>query len=246
MYERWRGHLTGVIAAEKSGNTKLSKGTGISATYASQATCPGDCPFLDKGCYGETGMTGVHTSFLNKSETTNTTTLARREAHAIDGLSGKRPLRLHVVGDARTKRAAQILSRAADRYKAKEDEDVWTYTHAFRTVPRSAWGSISVLASCETAEDVKLARSRGYATAIVLEEHEWEGRYVHQMRDSKGRFAGKVDVTPCPAQTRGVSCESCRLCFDDSGLIKRATSIAFAIHGGAMRKIRKALKACGV
>jgi hypothetical protein len=81
-----------------------------------------------------------------------------------------RPLRLHTVGDCRTDEAARIVAAAAERYMDAGGGPVWTYTHAWRLVDRASWGRVSVLASCETPEQVELARARGYATAIVVDE----------------------------------------------------------------------------
>jgi hypothetical protein len=80
-----------------------------------------------------------------------------------------------------------------------------------------------VLASCETAEQVELARARGYAPSIVVDEF---------ISNALFRSKGGIDVLPCPAQTHaGVNCSSCRLCMDDVALRGRGYAIAFAIHG---------------
>jgi hypothetical protein len=79
-------------------------------------------------------------------------------------------MRLHTVGDCRTDEAAKIVAAAAERYMDAGGGPVWTYTHAWRLVDRASWGRVSVLASCETPEQVELARARGYATAIVVDE----------------------------------------------------------------------------
>lgn len=42
-------------------------------------------------------------------------------------------------------------------------------------------------------------------------------------------------ILPCPAQTHhGVTCTSCRLCFDDQALLERGYAIGFAVHGTAL------------
>jgi hypothetical protein len=97
--------------------------------------------------------------------------VARAEAAAIDGLTGDRLLRLHVVGDARTNAAARVLPEAARRYALRGDSPrrgrkVWTYTNAWRTVGRESWGdAVSVLASVETPEKPRkpVAFSKGEA-----------------------------------------------------------------------------------
>src|ERR1051325_9338279 len=142
-----RSNQVAAIAVEKSRNSKIA---GCSATMVSQASCPRSCKFYANGCYAESGPTGFTTHRLNRSTETKPEAIARIEAKAISQLSGKRPLRLHVVGDCTTDKAAKILSSAAESYPMP----VWSYTHAWRTVSRVLWGKVSILASCETAADV--------------------------------------------------------------------------------------------
>jgi hypothetical protein len=136
----------GVKVLNKTGNRKVGD---VAVTMVSQKTCPKTCPFLDAGCYAASGPQGIHTARLNKARA-SATELARAEAHGIAQLDGTKPMRLHVVGDCSTKTAARTVSKAADAYSAKRGQKVFTYTHAWRNVPREAWGQVSVLASCET------------------------------------------------------------------------------------------------
>jgi hypothetical protein len=184
----------------------------------------------NSGCYAERGPLGFfHTAALNSfAEEIEATALdvARAEASAIDSMATVvgRPLRLHVVGDCPSDEAARIVSAAGERYTERGGGPVWTYTHAWRDVARESWGSVSVLASCETREDVELARERGYATALVVDAFEGD------------RLSNSV--LPCPAQTRGKSCAECRLCMDDTRLIGSGYSIGFEIHGDVVTQRR--------
>ena len=117
---------------------------------------------------------------------------AQQEAELIRGLSGERTLRLHVVGDCKD-RVAATVSKAAEEYRAKQGQLVWTYTRAWEQVPRASWGSVSVLASCETPAQVRRARRRGYATAIVVGEFAQPTAY---------KKSG-VKIVPCPQETAG-------------------------------------------
>jgi hypothetical protein len=153
--------------------------------------------------------------------------VARAEADAIDSLSGTRPLRLHVVGDCPTDDAARIVSDAAERYTARGGGRAWTYTHAWRDVVRASWQSVSVRASCETADDVRAAHARGYDAAIVVDSHKSDRAY-----DVDG-----IRVVPCPEQTRGRSCADCGLCM------RPGTTIAFAVHGARKAAATAAIKA---
>lgn len=222
------------IAKETSGNAKIGD---CATTYAAQESCPPSCVFFNGGgCYAETGRIGKFvTSALNEATRDSGASaldVAEAEAAAIDGLTGTKPLRLHTVGDCATDEAARIIAAAAERYTARGGGPVWTYTHAWRTVSRASWGSVSVLASCETPLDVVLAQARGYATAIVVEEFE-AGRRLHD------------GVLPCPAQTSDRACDNCRLCFNDKRLRDIGYSVGFEIHGipFAVRQARQALRA---
>jgi hypothetical protein len=228
---------SGVYATEVSASRKLGD---VSVTHVAQVSCPDSCPFVHAGCYAENGfLGGFITKRLNRGRDVDVDRMeiARLEARALDRLSGERDLRLHVVGDSATRRGTRILAAAAGRYIARAGRRVWTYTHAWRHVPRDAWGSVSVLASCETEEEVLLARSRGYATAMVVEEHPGDQRHME----------GRVNLLPCPAQTRGVTCANCRLCTDDAFLRSSSLTIAFAVHGSrpsrnkALRALRSAV-----
>ena len=239
------------LFAEASSNKKISSRGGVSATYASiEGSCPASCPLRGEGCYAQQGMVAFHTRRLGRGFTNGMRpeAVARAERQAIrdsfnsgdipqDGVTGGRDLRMHVSGDARTRRSAAILGSAASEWKERGGGDVWTYTHAWRTVPRTHWGdSVSVLASVETAKAAEEAKTQGYSPAIVVAEHPSDK--VYRIEGSDVRFI------PCLQQTRGVSCTDCRLCFDDAGLRDRNMGIAFAAHG-ATRKIKRVLTVLG-
>ncbi len=138
-------------------------------------------------------------------------------------------MRLHVVGDASTTSAAKILSTAV----AKWAYPVWSYTHAWRKVARKAWGTVSVLASCETTADVKVAQSKGYATALV----------VDRFLSPKAYTVDGVKLIPCPAQTHAdITCTSCKLCWNDKRLREIGATVAFEAHGSGAKKARAKLE----
>lgn len=229
------------LAVPKSGNAKTGA---IAATYTgTDRTCTG-CPHKGTGsCYYESGF---RTRGLNerlnsaaRDQKASRLRIAKAEARAIDGLltSGKvkhRPLRIHVGGDAPTPEAARLIAGAARRYSERVEAPAYTYTHAWRDVPRDAWQGVSVLASVETVEDAKLALARGYAPAIIVDHFD-------------GNRASTVDgirLIPCPAQTRDdVSCADCKLCMRADTLVANRSAVAFAAHGMQARKTREILRA---
>jgi hypothetical protein len=214
-------------AIEKTENKKLGP---VSATYAAQVSCPDSCPFLGAGCYAELGnsFAGFTTHRLNQSAKDGKAghlAVARAEAREIANLSGDRPLRLHVVGDAKSDEAAQILARASKRFEGK----VWTYTHAWSEVKRRSWGGVSVLASCETTTQARQAMKKGYAAAIVLADLPADGKAFEK---------DGVKIIPCPEQTRGVPCVECRLCWKDQWLLNERAVIGLAAHGTRKEQVK--------
>lgn len=188
------------LVVERSQNEKLGE---VAATYAAQGSCPADCHFLDGGgCYAETGQVGKFvTAPLNASAGEATAiAIARQEAEKLDALRvvPGRPLRLHVVGDCPSDEAARIVSSSAERYMQRGGGPAFGYTHAWRDVDRASWGGVSILASCETGHDVRLARSRGYAPSIVVEEflshrlYTYEGRHDGSDRRDDRRGADRA------------------------------------------------------
>lgn len=216
--------MPSAIAVEKTENKKTGP---VSVTMASQASCPKSCPFMGNGCYAESGPQGIHTSRLNRDSTTDPDNIAFDEVMAIKKLSGTRPLRLHIVGDCTTEHGATLLSNATRRFK-----HTWTYTHSFRTIARKFWGKISVLASCETFEDVRLAWAKGYSAAIVLPEFQSDKAYMVE----------GIKVIPCPEQTgKTANCTTCRLCWDDDKLKTLGAVIGFSAHGSRSKTLLKVL-----
>jgi hypothetical protein len=228
--------MSAVIVSEKSENSKIGA---VSATYAAQQTCPSTCPLKGSGCYAESGVIAFHTKRLNRSVEANSATLeelAEMEETGIRKLSGKYPLRLHVVGDATTNKAATILGLAAGEHTAKYGKPVWSYTHAWRSVSRSSWGNVSILASCETVSDTKLAMAKGYAAAVVVDAHQSDKAYT----------VDGVRLIPCPQQTgRAENCVKCGLCMKANVLKAAGSVIAFEVHGQQVKKAASMLVQIG-
>lgn len=230
------------IAVSDSSNGKLGR---VAATYVSQGSCPLDCPFRGSGCYAEVGFTGITTRRLNRADDgLSPLEIARAEAGEVDKLPGNKPMRGHVVGDSRTNASARVVGASYDRYSDRGyarfgvRPEVWLYSHAWRRVDRASWGRhSSVLASVETAAGYHAARARGYACAIVVDQFRSERAY-----DSGEGFK----ILPCPAQTRGVTCDQCRLCWDDDRLYERNMAIGFSAHSQRASSVRTALEVLNV
>jgi uncharacterized protein YlaI len=218
------------LVVEKTSNRKVGD---CSVTMAAQISCPPTCPFLKNGCYAEHGLQGIHTRRQNAKQI-SALDEARQEAKAINAMSGKRPLRLHVVGDCATNVAAKTVSKAAEGYTAKHSKPVWTYTHAWRNVDRPSWRGVSVLASCESTKQAHEAMQRDYAACMTVAAHPADGKAFTQ---------DGLKVIPCPEQTRNATCDTCRLCWDDGALKARNAIISFAAHGTGAKRVRESLAA---
>lgn len=223
-----------ILAPEISQNAKTGK---VSATWASQHTCPSSCPLKDGDCYAEHGRPGMHTRRLNKAKFHGDVATAKEEARAIDNLTGRRDLRVHVVGDCKTDAAASIVSAAMTRHEAKHGRSAWTYTHAWKpskdNVAPESWGQTNVLASCDTVVELEEAKSLGWATATVARKG------TPLFESLTGGRAITVDghkLIPCPNETaayrkaKPVTCIECRLCFDAPRLKRMDATIAFLEH----------------
>jgi hypothetical protein len=223
------------IVVQKSINAKIGK---VSTTYQPTTHCV-DCPMKNYGCYAQTGMVAMHTRRLDKAARDSHASparTARQEARGIDALRARgQGLRIHTSGDCPTREAAEIVADAAERFMDRGGGPAWTYTHAWRRMPRKAWGAVSVLASVETLADAKRAIRKGWAVA----------RVVPQFSGDKAWTEDGVRWIPCPAQTRdNVTCESCRLCWDDNKLRAINAGVAFEAHGSAKKKAAAAVAAC--
>jgi len=233
--------MKGAVYVSDSGNRKIMGSKKVDATYVSiKTSCPKDCPLMGEGCYAELGYVGITSHRLDdEAKGQSPLDTARAEAKAIDeSYNGKevprgRDLRLHVSGDSRTLLGSRVLNRAIGRWKQRGGGAVWSYTHAWKHVPREEWTNVSMLASVNHVNEVADAREQGYAPAIVVPE--FPGEKAFQLDGCDTKFI------PCPAQTRQVGCTDCRLCFNADRLHEGDFGIAFAVHGVMKNKMKRHL-----
>lgn len=229
--EDWEPNPPALISV-KSGNPKTGP---ISNTFSSQAGCSTACEHFHNGCYTEHGTSWFVTRRVNASPVRDPLEIAKAEAALIDKLPGDVDLRLNEVGDCATEEGARHRSSSCVRMEQRSPNGskAFGYTHAWRTVPVEAHQGISILASCESAEDVKLAHARGYATAIVVPEFKSEKAYE----------IDGIRILPCPNETRGIQCIKCRLCMQAGHLRERGLTIGFTPHGSGQKSIRATIQA---
>ena len=213
-----------VRAVIDSDNKKVGK---MNATYAPQLTCPTSCPFYPE-IYGD--ILDIEERMLIGIQ------LAEIEARKIDELPADRKLRVHVVGDGSNAIGAGIIGDAMVRYEKRSpnESEAYTYTHLWAepyNVPYSAWNGARVLASCENADDIRKARSLGYACEWTYPTH--ESRKVHE-RDG-------IKVLPCPNNfNEEVQCKDCMKCADINLLQSRDWVIGLSTHG-SIKKANEAI-----
>lgn len=211
----------------------------VSATYASiEATCPDSCAFKRSGCFADSGFTKMAGQLMDAAASGRASLdVIREEARLIrrafagagrrgrvpqDGARGGRDLRLHVGGDIDSADGAALLGAAARNWRWRGGGAVWTFTHRWQTVPRAAWGpGLQVFASIEAPQQIAAAAAQGYASALVVDRFEQDRAYP---------IAKGWKLIPCPAETRGATCASCRICLDRDVLGMRAV-IGFQVHG---------------
>lgn len=189
-------------------------------------------------------------------------------------------LRIHIVGDAVTADSARVIAEAAKPFVRRNaeiatlfsrnqegrlignggrgDSKVWAYTHGWRTVPREAWGEVSVLASCETQEDMEEAYAKGYALAAVVKKYENEHLWKSgEEQRWKAYPSGNFIILPCPNEAGSPSkldpdtgksvegkkpqCFECGLCLKEKMLREKRMVIAFETHGSSTKVINEVL-----
>lgn len=233
--------MDGALYVSNSGNTKIMGSEKVDATYVSiEASCPKDCPLMGEGCYAQLSFVGITTNRLDEeADGFSALEAARAEAKVIDSayngddVPKGRALRIHVAGDSRTIAGTKLINNAVKRWKKRGGGDVWSYTHAWKNVPRQEWNAVSILASISTIEEAPAAKAQGYAPTIVVPEHLSEKAYKLEGSDIKW--------IPCPAQTRDVGCTDCKLCFNADRLLEGNFGIAFSVHGIKKNNIKRRL-----
>lgn len=224
------------LVIARSANGKLTdpagRTLGCSSTAVPLATCPTSCPLLAGGCYTLRGVLGpFHTAPLADHYRNHTREdLADTEARQIDALPAVRPLRVHVIGDCATPHAARTVGAAMARFDARATRPnarAWTYTHAWRDIPREDWRGARVLASCHSRADIIDAHACGYAPAVIV------ASISHRAQDAERYGLPGWTLIPCPADQhtpdgrRHSTCDRCRICRNPDRLHATRSIVTF-------------------
>ena len=174
--------------------------------------------------------------------------LAKEEAAGIATLSGRRKLRVHVVGDVAIPEAAEIIGAAMVKHEAKRGMKAWTYTHAWRDIPVDKWQGARALASCHRVSEADQAMTQGYPVALTVPPLS-SNKLYRINRDERGRFIKPIEAIPCPAQfyrpdgRRFSTCEACSVCQDTQRLRAARRVVAFQPDGKSAKRVIPLTKA---
>lgn len=250
VINEWTGGTVGPYNWQPALATALDRTTdnklgNVAATQTSQLTCPDTCPFkpvfdhengriIPKGCYFNDGKAMVSSLRLWHTDPYATADAIYDElVEKVDRLDGRRHIRYQIGGDWTDDENVKKVAAAHDRYSAKHGMRGWTYSHHTKNLDRASFGNISVLASCETPDEVRDANVRGYAAAIVVEEFP---------NGAKAFDLDGVTAVPCPNQiNKRIKCSDCMLCSKDKVLLERGLTVAFRAHGREADQVREAV-----
>lgn len=210
----------GAKYVSSSDNAKIGA---MDATWASiTATCV-DCAWGKAGtCYALGGNAKYVVSALDaeaKRARRGSVDTSFDEAAVIDasyhtgepcetGVPAGRVLRVHASGDTSTIEGARAIAAAISRWKKRGGATAYSYTHAWRRVPRAAFGELSVLASIDNLADVPAALAQGYGSVTVLvTEDTWAQNFTIRpdgdlvfKKFPVPRTTTNLSFVPCPAQ----------------------------------------------
>lgn len=237
--QSWTLRGSKYVSGSSNSKTGAVDGTWVSV----KVTCV-DCELKRSGmCYVLAGQTKNVNDALDKAASKiSATQVSLDEAAVIDGAyrGGAIPsgtvLRVHMGGDTSTVEGARAIAASIARWKARGGKTAYTYTHAWRRVPRAAFGPLSVLASLDPSDLPKrapaAALAQGYGSFTLLVHptlwaknmrFDTTGSLSFQTFEHPDPAAAETGYTflPCPAQ-RPVDTAS----YHDAAVWKR-TYLAF-------------------
>jgi hypothetical protein len=210
--------------AARSGNPKLGP---IPAVIASAESCPPTCGLYGAGCFAEFGVLGHHWRNAARDGMSLAglcTRVALLEAGTLwrFGVAGDLPGQ----GDKLDVRALNRLSSAARNTRG------FAYTHKPLRLPSeraavrssNADGGLVVNLSADNLEHADARAELGVGPVVVVLPSGASG----DIRTPSGRR-----VVVCPAETRGLTCDACRLC----SVADRRGIVGFRAHGQMKRTV---------
>lgn len=216
-------------------NRKLGEGV-WATTLPIKATCPTTClhhPSNAGTCYAWQGhMRFTQDRWEREGKGTDPTT---QEPALMRQIPIGALTRLHVAGDFVGRRHLAACERTAKRRGLR----AWAYTHAWRTLRPSNTSQLSLLASCDTHDEMVTAHYQGFPVARIVSHHQTDKAYALHSPD--GKESGFTGI-PCPAETKGVTCETCKLCLRGEWLHESKRVILFTPHGSRKGKLKELIQ----
>lgn len=218
------------------GNAKLGPSV-VTTTLPIRATCSTDCmhhPDRESTCYAYQGPMMWHQKKM-ESAIDPSWDIGGMEANQLQASAPPRSLtRLHVAGEwidsLHIKRVLKVVRAKSLR--------AWSYTHKWRRFKAKTFKGMAILASCDSLPDAVQAWIKGYAPALVVAK--FESPQAYDLKYANGSDSGMRGI-PCPAQTKHVTCEECKLCLKTDWLHSTQQVILFEAHGSRAKKLAHVL-----
>lgn len=202
----------------------------VGATVAeARASCEG-CALLERTCYAWKGFANV--SFPKIVERRRADPARYSIERALEGRwKGARAIRIGAMGDPSSADRAALLRAVA--LAATAGLATISYTHFWRE-ERAAGLEGLCMASCEDVDDADDAIAAGWTPAVILP---WD--HVREVGPTFVLPSGGLGVV-CPAQTKGTTCNDCRMCWLGHPVwtAGKVAAIGFVDHSGAARRER--------
>jgi hypothetical protein len=191
-------------------------------------TCPSECPFLNNGCYAQSGPSAIHQARAKDQERSLTTEFRRLPRGAL--------IRHMVSGDLfeNDQVDREVVDEIKKAHRSRPDVQGWGYTHGWRRLNAASLNlsNLTYNASCERPQDVQLALQAGWPAVMVVPSE-------HPKRKDYGDFTAVV----CPNQTVGITCDRCGLCAKrDRRVGGKPLVVAFRAHGSRRKKAEEQLR----
>jgi hypothetical protein len=184
-------------------------------------TCPSTCPLLEKGCYAKGGNTAIHMRgrWSNHDGQVFFDTVTDKNKVKSGAF-----VRITVSGDImlNDELDTEFLQNIIHAAIVRPDVTFYTYTH-YKGTDLLRWLKImpfnlNINISCDTTDDIVWAKQHNLPYVIV--------------KDLGQNRVG--EVVQCPNQTKGLTCDACKLCFKKD----RKLQIAFKPHGMAAKSVK--------
>lgn len=240
-----------MILLPESQNAKTGN---IVQSYSSPSSCPVSCPFKDGSCYAKNIRTAKVWERADNREDKRFIGCQADLANALTGAlwldKGDRDevlFRHNIAGDmavvgtdkfdiATYLSMVSAVMTANYRLKVVGSHKyikAFTYTHCNYSITdkdsmRLMKDYMLVNISCETVDEAVITKDRGLNAVLTSIYPEWD---IATLK-AKG-----IPAVQCPAQTKGITCNECRLCSRD-----REAVVIFEVHGNNKGKARRVIQ----